>query len=184
MGSGDTKCNLKNNRHTKIHSQQSHNHRSHSHSHSHNHSHSHELEHEHEHDKKASWCQCSDVMRLIFMIAMIFSFFLVEITVGYISKSIALINDSFHMLSDSLALFVALGAAIVGYFFSWIFFLFSISFLLFWMHSYFSWLCIYFLIFRYPNATSQLLSDASKCLAHWSIQFFWSRYALVYLLRR
>ena len=115
MGSYGTRCSHKNNIHTKLHNQQSN-------SHSHTHSHSHSHENEHEHDKKTNCCHCSDVMRLIFMIAMIFSFFLVEITVGYISKSIALINDSFHMLSDSLALFVALGAAIVRYFFSWILF--------------------------------------------------------------
>jgi len=34
-------------------------------------------------------------------------FFLVEITVGYITSSMALVADSFHMLSDVAALVVA-----------------------------------------------------------------------------
>jgi zinc transporter 1 len=34
------------------------------------------------------------------------SFFLVEIIVGYVTNSIALVADSFHMLSDVVALIV------------------------------------------------------------------------------
>lgn len=34
------------------------------------------------------------------------SFFLVEIVVGYVTNSIALVADSFHMLSDVVALIV------------------------------------------------------------------------------
>ena len=41
------------------------------------------------------------------MLAMTFSFFLVEIVFGYISHSVALVADSFHMLSDVLALMIA-----------------------------------------------------------------------------
>ena len=40
------------------------------------------------------------------MMALTLSFFLVEIVVGHIANSLALIADSFHMLSDVLALLV------------------------------------------------------------------------------
>lgn len=44
--------------------------------------------------------------RLLTMLSMTASFFLVEIVVGYITNSIALVADSFHMLSDVVALIV------------------------------------------------------------------------------
>ena len=44
--------------------------------------------------------------RLLFMLALTLSFFLVEIVVGYVTNSIALVADSFHMLSDVVALIV------------------------------------------------------------------------------
>lgn len=44
--------------------------------------------------------------RLLSMLVLTASFFVVEITVGYISNSIALVADSFHMLSDVVALVV------------------------------------------------------------------------------
>ena len=44
--------------------------------------------------------------RLLTMLAMTASFFLVEIIVGYLTNSIALVADSFHMLSDVVALIV------------------------------------------------------------------------------
>ncbi|XP_060557113.1 proton-coupled zinc antiporter SLC30A1-like [Ruditapes philippinarum] len=44
--------------------------------------------------------------RLLTMLSMTSSFFLVEIIVGYITNSIALVADSFHMLSDVVALIV------------------------------------------------------------------------------
>lgn len=44
--------------------------------------------------------------RLLTMLAMTASFFLVEIIVGYVTNSIALVADSFHMLSDVVALIV------------------------------------------------------------------------------
>ena len=44
--------------------------------------------------------------RLLTMLALTASFFLVEIIVGYITNSIALVADSFHMLSDVVALIV------------------------------------------------------------------------------
>lgn len=44
--------------------------------------------------------------RLLSMLSMTASFFLVEIIVGYITNSVALVADSFHMLSDVVALIV------------------------------------------------------------------------------
>ncbi len=41
------------------------------------------------------------------MFSMTFAYFAVEIAVGYISNSMALVADSFHMLSDVAALVVA-----------------------------------------------------------------------------
>lgn len=45
--------------------------------------------------------------RLITMFTMTSSFFLVELLVGYVTNSMALVADSFHMLSDVLALLIA-----------------------------------------------------------------------------
>jgi len=42
------------------------------------------------------------------MLAMTFSFMVVELTVGYVANSLALVADSFHMLSDVVALIVGL----------------------------------------------------------------------------
>jgi len=44
------------------------------------------------------------------MLSMTASFFLVEIIVGYITNSIALVADSFHMLSDVVSLIVGFAA--------------------------------------------------------------------------
>lgn len=44
--------------------------------------------------------------RLLSMLSLTASFFLVEIIVGYVTNSIALVADSFHMLSDVVALIV------------------------------------------------------------------------------
>lgn len=45
--------------------------------------------------------------RLLFMLLLTTSFFLIEIIVGYITNSMALVADSFHMLSDVIALVIA-----------------------------------------------------------------------------
>lgn len=45
--------------------------------------------------------------RLLFMLSLTTTFFLVEIIVGYITNSMALVADSFHMLSDVVALVIA-----------------------------------------------------------------------------
>uniref|UniRef100_A0A914WF79 Solute carrier family 30 member 1 n=1 Tax=Plectus sambesii TaxID=2011161 RepID=A0A914WF79_9BILA len=50
---------------------------------------------------------CSETFRLSVMLGMTFGYFLVEIIVGYMNNSMALVADSFHMLSDVLALCVA-----------------------------------------------------------------------------
>lgn len=48
--------------------------------------------------------------RLLTMLSMTASFFLVEIIVGYVTNSIALVADSFHMLSDVVSLIVGFAA--------------------------------------------------------------------------
>ena len=45
--------------------------------------------------------------RLLSMFGLTLSFFFVEIIVGYVTNSMALIADSFHMLSDIAALIIA-----------------------------------------------------------------------------
>ena len=45
--------------------------------------------------------------RLVSMFGLTGSFFLVEIVVGYVTNSMALVADSFHMLSDIAALIIA-----------------------------------------------------------------------------
>lgn len=52
--------------------------------------------------------------RLISMMALTGSFFLVELIFGYISNSLALIGDSYHMLSDLVALIVGLASVRVS----------------------------------------------------------------------
>ena len=45
--------------------------------------------------------------RLVSMFGLTSAFFLVEIVVGYVTNSMALVADSFHMLSDIAALIIA-----------------------------------------------------------------------------
>ena len=52
--------------------------------------------------------------RLVCMLAMTTSFFFVEIIVGFIVNSLALVGDSYHMLSDVLALAVGLASVRVS----------------------------------------------------------------------
>ena len=44
------------------------------------------------------------------MLALTFSFFLVELIFGYVTGSLALVGDSYHMLSDVVALIVGLAS--------------------------------------------------------------------------
>jgi zinc transporter 1 len=46
--------------------------------------------------------------RIIFMMVLIGSFMIVELVVGIVVRSLALVSDSYHMLSDLLALVIAL----------------------------------------------------------------------------
>lgn len=54
--------------------------------------------------------------RLLSMLWLTTFFFFVEIVVGYITNSMALVADSFHMLSDVAALVVAFVSVRVSYF--------------------------------------------------------------------
>lgn len=63
--------------------------------------------------------------RLVAMFTLTFGFFLVEIIVGYITNSMALVADSFHMLSDVAALIVAFVSVKV----IWIFDIFKLNYL-------------------------------------------------------
>jgi Co/Zn/Cd efflux system component len=45
--------------------------------------------------------------RLLSMIALTSGFFIIEITVGYVTNSMALVADSFHMLSDVASIIIA-----------------------------------------------------------------------------
>lgn len=54
--------------------------------------------------------------RLLSMLTLTFSFFLVEIIYGYITNSLALVSDSYHMLSDVVALGVGIASVRVSVF--------------------------------------------------------------------
>lgn len=58
-------------------------------------------------EKKKMGKAAGNKTRLAAMFMLTFGFFLVEIIVGYITNSMALVADSFHMLSDVAALIVA-----------------------------------------------------------------------------
>lgn len=72
-----------------------------------------ELEKPRDHHKKKKIR--TQKIKLVIMILLTFIFFVVELVYGYISKSMALVADSFHMLSDVLALIVALACVMVRY---------------------------------------------------------------------
>ena len=48
------------------------------------------------------------------MIGLTLSFFFVEIIVGYVTNSMALVADSFHMLSDIASIIIAFLSVKVG----------------------------------------------------------------------
>ena len=50
---------------------------------------------------------CGPAPRILGMLAMNGSFMMVELVVGYMTNSMALVGDSFHMLSDVVALVIA-----------------------------------------------------------------------------
>lgn len=75
-----------------------------------NETHSHEPEDQHAYVNEAlfSYSFRTNSRKVMFMIVLTFTFFLIELTVGFINRSIALLADSYHMLSDVMALCVAL----------------------------------------------------------------------------
>lgn len=56
--------------------------------------------------KAVKCCQLSQKFSFISMITLTATFFVVEIVVGYVTNSMALVADSFHMLSDVVSLLV------------------------------------------------------------------------------
>ena len=57
--------------------------------------------------KTFSCTGCGSKPRLLGMLGMTASFMLVELVVGNLTNSMALVADSFHMLSDVIALIIA-----------------------------------------------------------------------------
>ncbi|CAH8539068.1 unnamed protein product [Dicrocoelium dendriticum] len=55
--------------------------------------------------------KCGNTTRLICMLALVAIYFFVELIVGYVVNSVALVADAFHMLSDFMALVVGIVAA-------------------------------------------------------------------------
>ncbi|CAF1009120.1 unnamed protein product [Brachionus calyciflorus] len=60
--------------------------------------------------KSPTKCRLTKTVLLIIVIALTSWFFLVELIVGYLTKSNALVADSFHMLSDIISLIIGLTA--------------------------------------------------------------------------
>ncbi|CAF1611240.1 unnamed protein product, partial [Adineta ricciae] len=55
-------------------------------------------------------CYSTKTFRLLTMLSLTFSFFFIELIVGNITNSLALVADAFHMLSDVVSLFIGLFA--------------------------------------------------------------------------
>ena len=53
--------------------------------------------------------------RLICMIGLTGSFFVVELVVGYLTNSLALVGDAYHMLSDVIALIIGVASVRVSH---------------------------------------------------------------------
>ncbi|KAI1518054.1 Cation efflux protein [Pyrenophora tritici-repentis] len=66
--------------------------------------------HDHAHEHNHSRFQVSRKMRLRAVIAISFCFFAAEISVGFYTKSLALVADAFHYLNDLIGFIVALVA--------------------------------------------------------------------------
>ncbi|CAO2653953.1 Nn.00g106860.m01.CDS01 [Neocucurbitaria sp. VM-36] len=66
--------------------------------------------HEHEHSHHHSRFQITRKTRLRAVIAISFCFFLAEISIGFYTKSLALVADAFHYLNDLIGFIVALVA--------------------------------------------------------------------------
>jgi len=72
-------------------------------------SHAHNHDHHHHHHSKRLFCQ-TKTFRLFAMLSLTFTFFIVELVVGNITKSVALVADAFHMLSDVISLIIGIVA--------------------------------------------------------------------------
>ncbi|CAF4798692.1 unnamed protein product [Rotaria sp. Silwood1] len=48
--------------------------------------------------------------RLLSMLSLTFTYFIIELVVGQITNSVALVADAFHMLSDVISLVIAIAA--------------------------------------------------------------------------
>lgn len=77
------------------------------------HGHQHDHDHDHHHHGKKLFFR-TKTFRLSVMITLTFSYCIVELVVGNITNSVALVADSFHMLSDVFALVIALAAVRFG----------------------------------------------------------------------
>ncbi|CAF2513762.1 unnamed protein product [Rotaria sp. Silwood2] len=73
------------------------------------HEHNHNHDHNHDHHSKRLVLR-TKTFRLLSMLFLTFGYFVVELVVGNITKSVALIADSFHMLSDVISLVIGLTA--------------------------------------------------------------------------
>ena len=56
---------------------------------------------------KFTLCECGSSSKLLGMLGMTGSFMMVELIIGNMTNSMALVADSFHMLSDVIALIIA-----------------------------------------------------------------------------
>ncbi|UJR08744.1 hypothetical protein I4U23_013001 [Adineta vaga] len=70
--------------------------------------HAHDHQHHHAHQRRALFR--TKTFRLLVMLTMTFSFFIVELIVGNLTKSVALVADAFHMLSDVISLVIGIVA--------------------------------------------------------------------------
>ena len=73
------------------------------------HEHEHDHHHHHHHHGKRRFFQ-TKTFRLLSMLFLTFTFFIVELIVGNLTKSVALVADAFHMLSDVISLVIGIVA--------------------------------------------------------------------------
>jgi zinc transporter 1 len=73
------------------------------------HEHNHNHDHHHHHGKRQRFFQ-TKTFRLLAMLSLTFTYFVVELIVGNLTKSVALVADAFHMLSDVISLIIGIVA--------------------------------------------------------------------------
>ncbi|CAF4227084.1 unnamed protein product [Rotaria sordida] len=74
------------------------------------HEHEHEHEHNHNHHRNKRRILRTKTCRLLSMLCLTFAYFVIELVVGNITNSVALVADSFHMLSDVISIIIGLVA--------------------------------------------------------------------------